>query len=188
MTLEERIPLTKLGTILKAADSVAGLHLGACSIGKAAVMKKVLKRTSLKWIAAYDREVPVAREHSTRPALLVVDLLGCPAPEALATANPRIRGAWALSWTSTSPAKWGLEWCSEMKIQTHWLHRGILGKPHLHRRRKLTKPTPSVGSRPPHLQRGGRITCQVQPAGRQGQWRPAPSNDKYSRGQAWWGH
>ena len=58
MTLEERIPLTKLGTILKAADSVAGLHLGACSIGKAALMKKVLKRTSLKWIAAYDREVP----------------------------------------------------------------------------------------------------------------------------------
>ena len=57
-TLEENIPLSKLGKALREAPSVTGLHLGACSLGKTEILKKLLKDTPLEWVAAYDQEVP----------------------------------------------------------------------------------------------------------------------------------
>ncbi|MFC1572302.1 hypothetical protein ACFL6M_01765 [Candidatus Eisenbacteria bacterium] len=57
-TLEENIPLAKLSKALEKATSVTGLHLGACSLGKTAILKKLLNNTPLQWVAAYDQEVP----------------------------------------------------------------------------------------------------------------------------------
>ncbi len=57
-TLEENIPIATLIKALKPATSVTGLHLGACSLGQPAILKKILKSCPLQWVAAYDQEVP----------------------------------------------------------------------------------------------------------------------------------
>ncbi len=57
-TLEEKIQVKTLISILKNAPSIVGLHLGACSLGREPLLNEILKKTSLQWVAAYDREVP----------------------------------------------------------------------------------------------------------------------------------
>jgi hypothetical protein len=57
-TLEEKIPTKVLVSALKAAPSIVGLHLGACSLGQEPLLNGIMRKTSLQWVAAYDREVP----------------------------------------------------------------------------------------------------------------------------------
>lgn len=57
-TLEERIPLDELARLLKKASSLVGLHLGSCSLGQEKNLAKLIKETRLRWVAAYDQEVP----------------------------------------------------------------------------------------------------------------------------------
>lgn len=57
-TVEERIPLRSLVAALLPAKNLVGLHLGACSVGQPRFLQELIKKTALRWVAAYDREVP----------------------------------------------------------------------------------------------------------------------------------
>jgi hypothetical protein len=57
-TLEQNIPLETLGRIVRPAKSIVGLHLGSCNLGQPAILKQLVRRTSVEWVAAYDQEVP----------------------------------------------------------------------------------------------------------------------------------
>ncbi len=57
-TLEQNIPLVKLGKLLAKAHTLRGLHLGSCNLGQPKHIKALMKDTGLSWVAAYDQEVP----------------------------------------------------------------------------------------------------------------------------------
>jgi hypothetical protein len=57
-TVEQKIPFKALIHSLRPAKNIVGLHLGACSLGQPPIMQEILKKTSISWVAAYDRDVP----------------------------------------------------------------------------------------------------------------------------------
>jgi len=57
-TLEQNIPADELVQALKGASSIVGLHLGSCNLGQPKILTDLVERTSLRWVAAYDTEVP----------------------------------------------------------------------------------------------------------------------------------
>ncbi|MBD3336631.1 MAG: hypothetical protein GF355_14055 [Candidatus Eisenbacteria bacterium] len=57
-TVEQKIPLDQLLHALRPAKNIVGLHLGACSLGQPPILEEILKKTSIDWVAAYDRDVP----------------------------------------------------------------------------------------------------------------------------------
>jgi len=57
-TLEQNIPIARIGTILRQAKSIVGLHLGSCNLGQPKTLEDLAKKTSLDWVAAYEQEVP----------------------------------------------------------------------------------------------------------------------------------
>jgi hypothetical protein len=57
-TLEQNIPIARIGKILSHARSVVGLHLGSCNLGQPKILDDLANKTSLEWVAAYDQEVP----------------------------------------------------------------------------------------------------------------------------------
>ena len=57
-TLEQTIPLSKLGKLLAKARTVHGLHLGSCNLGQPKSLETLMNETGLSWVAAYDQEVP----------------------------------------------------------------------------------------------------------------------------------
>ncbi len=58
LTLEQHIPLAELVQMIAPAPSIVGLHLGACGLGQAGVLTSLLEDTALRWVAAYEQEVP----------------------------------------------------------------------------------------------------------------------------------
>jgi hypothetical protein len=50
--------MTTLARLLEPARSIVGVHLGSCNLGQPRLLKRLAHRTPVRWIAAYDKEVP----------------------------------------------------------------------------------------------------------------------------------
>ena len=58
LTLEQNIPMATLGRLLEPARSLVGVHLGSCNLGQPRFLRRLAEKTPVRWIAAYDKEVP----------------------------------------------------------------------------------------------------------------------------------
>ena len=56
-TIETLIPGEKLIPILKKAPSVVGLHFGSCYLCETDLPQKIVKKTHVKWVSGYTKEV-----------------------------------------------------------------------------------------------------------------------------------
>ena len=50
--------MESLRKTVRSAKSIVGLHLGSCNLGQPQILEDLVRKTSLRWVAAYDQEVP----------------------------------------------------------------------------------------------------------------------------------